>query len=912
MIKALALFTLCLCLAGEVFSVDRSNFKTCEQSSFCRRCRKVEPNKSIYELDINSVKAFDDHVQGVLINTDANVRFLLKLTFLEKNTVRLQVEEETPLRPRFITPFVLDKDPIPTTKWKQVVSDDPNVFVFESTEVAGYKIKLHGVPFKLEVLHDGKTIISSNEKGLFRFEHSRTKPAEVDESEDPGAWEENFKSHHDSKPHGPTAVAMDFTFKGAKVAYGLPEHADSLALKTTSGGDPYRFYNLDVFEYELDNPMALYATIPFLLAHSEERSAGLFWLNPSETWVDIKNADEDVVSSIVNFVGRGQESTVDAHFMSESGNIDAFIFFGPAPKDVIGQYMSLTGTAPLPPIFSLGYHQSRWNYNDQDDVDAVNRGFDEHDIPMDVMWLDIEYTDNKKYFTWDPYKFSDPIAMQHNLTARGRKLVAIIDPHIKRDSNYFLHNDATNNGYYVKTKDNTDYEGWCWPGSSSYIDFLNPELREYISGRYNLNKFDGSTEDMYIWNDMNEPSVFNGPEVTMPKDNIHFGGWEHREVHNLVGLLHTMTTYKGVLHRDDSIVQLEDKKRPFILTRSAYAGSQRFTAIWTGDNMAKWEHLRASYPMCLSLAISGMSFCGADVGGFFHNPEVELLIRWYQAAAYLPFFRAHAHIDTKRREPWLFGKETTDIIRASIKTRYSFLPLYYTAFHHHNLTGEPVISPLWLEYPKDANSFKVDDHLLVGGALLVRPVFAAGERHASVYFPGESSVWYDIDSHKVYHHGTSSVPAELNKTPVYYRGGHIIPRKMRVRRSTPLMIHDPYTLIVALDTNNKASGHLYLDDGETFHYHFRTDSSSYMKYEFADNVLKSDFASHHRYDSPSWLERVVILGLKPAKYQATLATGNTEVALTATFDPETNSLTVRKPQVAIASQWKIKITVVSA
>ncbi|BES89296.1 neutral alpha-glucosidase AB [Nesidiocoris tenuis] len=884
-----------------VSSVDRSNFKTCEQSSFCRRCRKMEPGKSVYELDMDSLKHSATSLTVGLVNTDTAVRFVLSLQPLKDDVLRLNIKEETPLRPRFTPPFVLEDYVL--SKWKTPSKSANKV----ELELGSQTVTLHSVPFKLEVAAGGKTFISLNERGLLQYEQTRTKPPERDDSEDPGSWEENFKSHHDSKPHGPTAVALDFTFKGAKFAYGLPEHADSLALKTTTGGDPYRLYNLDVFEYEINNPMALYAAIPLLIAHSEERTTGVFWVNPSETWVDVKVETNNVVSSLVNFVGGNQESAVETHFMSESGDIDVFILPGPKPMDVFRQYTALTGTAPLPPIFSLAFHQSKWDYNSQDDVDALDKAFDEYDIPMDVMWLDIEHTDSKKYFTWDPYKFSDPIAMQHNLTARGRKLVAIVDPHIKRDNSYFLHNDATNLGYYVKNKDNADYEGWCWPGSSSYIDFLNPDSREYFASRYNLKNWQGSTPDLYVWNDMNEPSVFNGPEVTMPKDNIHFGGFEHREVHNLVGLIYTMSTHGGLINRDDSIVKLEDKKRPFVLTRSAFAGSQRFAAIWTGDNMAEWSHLRISYPMCLSLAIAGMSFCGADVGGFFHNPDAELLVRWYQAGAYLPFFRAHAHLDSKRREPWLFGPETTDSIRSVVKARYSFLPLWYTLFYQHNITGDPVIRPLWAEYPEDSNTFNIDDHLLLGNSLLVRPVMGAGETQVSVYFPGADSLWYDIDTYQVYRHGTATVQAGLSKIPVFYRGGSIVPRKLRVRRSSPLMLNDPYTLYVVLDSKGQATGYLYLDDGETFRYRLRQDSSAYMKYKFAENTLSSDFASSHRFDSPSWLERVVIVGLKPDQYKASLLTGETQTSLDVKFDTTTNSLTIRKPAVPIASRWIIKI-----
>lgn len=192
----------------------------------------------------------------------------------------------------------------------------------------------------------------------------------------------------------------------------------------------------------------------------------------------------------------------------------------------------------------LAHHQSRWNYNDEDDVTTVVKNFDINDIPVDVMWLDIEYTDGKKYFTWDPVKFAHPESMINNLTATGRKLVIIIDPHIKRESGYFLHEEALANDYYVKNKDGSVYEGWCWPGSSSYLDFYNPKLVDYYKSLYSVENFKGTTHDVNFWNDMNEPSVFNGPEITMPKDCLHYGGWEHRDVHNEYALTHVSIRIK--------------------------------------------------------------------------------------------------------------------------------------------------------------------------------------------------------------------------------------------------------------------------------------------------------------------------------------------------------------------------------
>lgn len=455
----------------------------------------------------------------------------------------------------------------PVSESIKVLSSSPSEITVSS---GNNKVVINGSPLKIDFYENGVLSVSLNAKGLMRFEHLRAKPERREneegldenqeneqqdvqksiEDEDPGTWEENYKSHHDSKPNGPEAVAMDFTFPEAGILFGIPEHADSFALKNTVGSEPYRLYNLDVFEYELDSTMALYGAVPVIYGHGNGRTVGVYWQNAAETWVDIHNSntEKNVMSSIVNFVsGSSKKEPPTAHFMSESGIVDVYILLGPTPNEAFKQYTDLTGVAPLPQLYAIAYHQCRWNYNDEQDVASVTAKFDEHDIPMDTMWLDIEYTDAKKYFTWDHIKFPHAVEMINNLTALGRHLTIIIDPHIKRDGGYFFHNDLTDKGYYVKNKDNKDYEGWCWPGSASYIDFFSPEARKFYADQYLLDHFKEQTKEVGIWNDMNEPSVFNGPEITMLKDNIHYGGWEHRDVHNLYGHMHIMGTYDGLL-----------------------------------------------------------------------------------------------------------------------------------------------------------------------------------------------------------------------------------------------------------------------------------------------------------------------------------------------------------------------------
>ncbi|XP_068779723.1 neutral alpha-glucosidase AB isoform X2 [Struthio camelus] len=833
-----------LCLAAAL-AVDRSNFKTCEQSAFCRRQRSLQPGRSPYRALLQSLQLGPDSVTLQLVNEANKVPLLLELWGLQGNMTRLRIDELNPLRPRFRVPDVLVAEP-PAVQPALTRRDEDGA----ELALGGHRLVVTAEPFRLDVLRGREPLCSVNARGLLLFEplrprrrsfsdkvsssvgslwdkikslfHRETpkepaaeeapgaaeaseeaaaagaaeaaetggeseKPeaaADADEAaEEPGSWEETFKTHTDSKPHGPTSVGLDFSLPGFEHVYGIPEHAESLRLRTTEAGDPYRLYNLDVFQYEVYNPMALYGSVPLLLAHSARRTLGIFWLNAAETWVDIAS----------NTAGKGGGETpqTDVRWMSESGVIDVFLLLGPEPGAVTAQYASLTGTQALPPLFALGYHQSRWNYNDEEDVAAVERGFDEHDIPCDVIWLDIEHADGKRYFTWDPSKFPQPRAMLQRLAAKKRKMVSIVDPHIKVDSGYRVHNELRARGFYVKTKDGSDYEGWCWPGSAAYPDFTDPAVRAWWAGMFAYEQYEGSAENLFTWNDMNEPSVFSGPEVTMHKDAVHRGGWEHRDVHNLYGFYVQMATAQGQLQRSGG------RERPFVLSRAFFAGSQRYGAVWTGDNAAEWDHLKISIAMCLSMGLAGLSFCGADVGGFFKNPDAELLVRWYQAGAYQPFFRAHAHLDTVRREPWLFGPENTALIRAAVRQRYALLPFWYTAFYRCHRHGQPVMRPLWMEFPDDVATFAIDDQYMIDRALLVHPVTEQGARGVHVYLPGAAEVWYDVASRQKHHAPqTLYVPVTMSSVPVFQRGGTVVPRQERARRSAECMRGDPFTLYV--------------------------------------------------------------------------------------------------------------------
>jgi alpha 1,3-glucosidase len=281
-------------------------------------------------------------------------------------------------------------------------------------------------------------------------------------------------------------------------------------------------------------------------------------------------------------------------------------------------------------------------------------------------------------------------------------------------------------------------------------------------------------------------------------------------------------------------------------------------------------------PMLMSIGLAGLPFIGADVGGFFKDPSEELLNRWYQAGAYQPFFRAHAHLDTRRREPWLFSKETLDSIRETIKARYALLPYWYTEFYKTSQNGAPVMRPLWVDFPEDTKTFSMEDEYLIGSDLLVKPVTSEAATSITIYLPGEHAIWYDQDTFKQFNSPQSiSIPVSKTKIPVFFRGGGIIPKKLRPRRSSTQMLNDPYTLHVALDKQGQASGLLYVDDGHSFEY--KNGKFLLRSFEFSNSVLTSK-SDHPEgvYQSKSYIERVIILGLKNPPTSVTITEKGTE------------------------------------
>ncbi|PCH35732.1 glycoside hydrolase family 31 protein [Wolfiporia cocos MD-104 SS10] len=955
-----------LIAAPAALAVKSQDFKTCSQSAFCRRGRALADRAELstswvspYSVTPSSISISPQQASftaAVKSSLYPDINFGLDVRVHKDGVVRVRMDEVGGLRKRYDEAaswaLVAEPDISQDIKWTVSASDVRAVYG-DRKEI---EVVVSFEPLKVALYRDGIEQVVLNGRGLLHMEHFRAKAAVAEDAppaaddaqvvmqtnprawfegeEEDGYWEEKFNTWTDSKPKGPESLSVDITFPNHGHVYGIPQHATRLSLPTTRGADahysdPYRLYNADVFEYLADSPMSLYGSIPVMHAHSAQSTVAVFHAVASDTWID---------------VARPAPGATETHWVSESGILDLFIMPGPTPDAVFGQYARLTGTPALPAQWALAYHQCRWNYISSDDVRDVQRRFDEADMPVDVFWLDIEYAEEHKYFIWDKKTFPDPVDMTHDVEAIGRKMVVIVDPHLKRADNYPVYKEARDRGVLVKSSGGeNDFEGWCWSGSSAWMDFFNPGSWEWWKTLFQTQpRGDGwtwteSTVDTYIWNDMNEPSIFNGPEISMPRDSIHYGGWEHRDLHNINGMLLPNLTSQGLMARTNP------PKRPFVLTRSFYAGSQRFGAMWTGDNLGTWEHMAVGVRMVLVNNIGGFSFAGSDVGGFFGNPDPEMLVRWYGVGVFSPFFRAHAHIDTKRREPYLLDEPYKSIVRSMLRLRYSMLPVWYTAFREASVTGVPVLRPHYVAFPRDEAGFALDDQYFLGSSgLLVKPVTEKGVTETAVYL-ADDEVYYDYFTHHAYRGASAggkyvTVPAGLEEIPLFVRGGSIVPTRERPRRSSPLMKYDPFTLRVALSTGGTARGELYLDDGETFaheegqlvwrEFSARTDGSARVvrigsrdlaarkPAEAVDGVALAQYDGANVYArtiADVRVERVVVLGLaaRPTSVRAGGDELQWEYSSGTAADDKTQGtasvLVIKDPGVGVAADWEIVV-----
>lgn len=548
--------------------------------------------------------------------------------------------------------------------------------------------------------------------------------------------------------------------------------------KLLRNGTTRKLYNLDNFAYQRDHGLRLYQSHPWVLGVRKDGTS--FGILADITWKQEIAIGEEVV------------------FSSPAPPFRVIVIEKESPQEVLEFLSGLTGNIPLPPLWSLGYQQCRWSYYPDSRVREIADTFRMKKIPCDVIWMDIHYMDGYRVFTFSPEYFPDPVQTNDYLHEKGFKSIWMIDPGVKKEKGYFVYDSGTEKDVWVKTRDGENYVGRVWPGDCVFPDFTQPKTAEWWAGLYQdfmTTGIDG------VWNDMNEPAVFNGVEMTMPDDNVHRGGGElpedvHLRYHNVYGMMMVKASRKG-------IQKANPDRRPFVLTRSNYLGGQRYAATWTGDNVSSMEHLKLSIPMSLNLSLSGQPFNGPDVGGFAGNATPELYGHWISLGTFYPFFRGHSISGSDNHEPWSFGEEIESVARQAIERRYRLLPYLYTCFYEASTTGMPVMQPLFFADITDEKLRGEEEAFLFGSDIMVIPKWS---ENSAVPEKGWESFSLEGEPEK------SSYLPEMRIRP-----GAIVPVG-NVIQNTEAYSLDTLTLFINPDAAGYATGKLYHDAGEGYGY----------------------------------------------------------------------------------------------
>jgi len=499
---------------------------------------------------------------------------------------------------------------------------------------------------------------------------------------------------------------------------------------------------------------------------------------------------------------------------THSGELDYYIIYGPTPAEILATYTDLTGRMPLPPKWSIGYHQCRWSYESDAIVRKLAQEFRDRRIPCDVIHLDIDYMNGYRVFTWSPKRFSEPAKLIGDLKDTGFKVVTIVDPGVKYEpeADYAMFDEGLEHDYFVRDASGEIFHGYVWPDKAVFPDFLKPEVRQWWGDAQKALTDVGVAG---IWNDMNEPAISERPfgdeggHIWFPLDSPQGPANEqttHAEAHNLYGSGMAQASAEG-------LERLRPTARSFVLTRSGYAGVQRWSSVWMGDNQSWWEHLELSIPMLCNMGLSGVAFVGSDIGGFAGNATAELFARWMQVGFLYPLMRAHSSMKTDQHEPWVFGEQTERICREYIELRYRLLPYLYTLFWEAATTGAPILRPLLYHYPNDRQTYALHDQVFLGESIMAAPVYRPGVTHRAVYLP--EGVWYDWWTGDRYDGATHILAyAPLERMPLYVKAGAVIPMQ-------PVMQYVDERPIDELRLRvwpGEGRWTLYEDDGHSFEY----------------------------------------------------------------------------------------------
>ncbi|HAT4078254.1 glycoside hydrolase family 31 protein [Clostridium perfringens] len=567
--------------------------------------------------------------------------------------------------------------------------------------------------------------------------------------------------------------------------YGLGEKGGDLNKK----GCYTENFNTDDPETD-DDSVTYYKTIPFYVALKEEATYGIFFDNSFRSYFDM-----------------GKEMGDRIFFGAIGGQIQYYFIPGENIKEVVKNYTALTGRMEMPPLWSLGYQQCRFSYFSQEEVRELVKTFEEKDIPLDVVYLDIDYMDGFRVMTFKTPNFDDAAGLISDLKEKGIRTITIIDPGVKVDEEYDVFKRGKEGNHFTKKLDGEMFIGAVWPGDSAFPDFSNNDCREWWKSE--LKKFISEHGMDGIWNDMNEPCVFNNDHKTMLETCLHNsdnGVIEHKEFHNRYGFEMSRCS-------KEAQEELHPNERGFSMTRATYAGGQRYSSVWTGDNMSLWSQMRMSISMNANLGISGFSFVGNDVSGFGLDSSEELFIRWMEMGPFIPIFRNHSNMYTRRQEPWAFGPRAEKIAKKSIELRYELLPYIYDLYYISHKEGLPIFRPMIMEYEKDMNLLNMREQFMLGENMLVAPVLYEGERSKTVYLPKGS--WFNYFTMEKLQGGKwYKLPCELDEILVFVKEGSIIPTYNKKFRNVK---ERPKNILLKVFGEN-AKGFHYNDDGHSMEY----------------------------------------------------------------------------------------------
>ncbi|UBK25755.1 DUF4968 domain-containing protein [Clostridium perfringens] len=567
--------------------------------------------------------------------------------------------------------------------------------------------------------------------------------------------------------------------------YGLGEKGGDLNKR----GCYTENFNTDDPETD-DDSITYYKTIPFYVALKEEATYGIFFDNSFRSYFDM-----------------GKEMGDRIFFGAIGGQIQYYFIPGESIKEVVKNYTALTGRMEMPPLWSLGYQQCRFSYFSQEELRELVKTFEEKDIPLDVVYLDIDYMDGFRVMTFKTPNFDDAAGLISDLKEKGIRTITIIDPGVKVDEEYPVFKRGKEGNHFTKKLDGEMFIGAVWPGDSAFPDFSNKDCREWWKSE--LKKFISEHGMDGIWNDMNEPCVFNNDHKTMLETCLHNsdnGVIEHKEFHNRYGFEMSRCS-------KEAQEELHPNERGFSMTRATYAGGQRYSSVWTGDNMSLWSQMRMSISMNANLGISGFSFVGNDVSGFGLDSSEELFIRWMEMGPFIPIFRNHSNMYTRRQEPWAFGPRAEKIAKKSIELRYELIPYIYDLYYISHKEGLPIFRPMIMEYEKDMNLLNMREQFMLGENMIVAPVLYEGERSKTVYLPKGS--WFNYFTMEKLQGGKwYKLPCELDEILVFVKEGAIIPTYNKKFRNVK---ERPKNILLKVFGEN-AKGFHYNDDGHSMEY----------------------------------------------------------------------------------------------